>query len=91
MIEDEEMKLMGHYQKMGIQPFAVMRLLLTKEELRGFIKGNIIKYTMRSGKKPGQSAQDDLIKARDYANILVSKEYAWPYGGRFSVNDEDED
>ena len=90
MTENEEMKLMEHYQKMDIQPFAVMRLLLTKKELIGFIKGNIIKYTMRSGKKPGQSAQADLIKAKDYANILVSEEYDWPSGGRFAINDKDE-
>ena len=40
-----------HYKEMGVQPWAVMESVLTREEFIGFLKGNIIKYSMRNGKK----------------------------------------
>jgi|APGre2960657373_1045057.scaffolds.fasta_scaffold08736_5 hypothetical protein len=53
-----------HYKDMGMQPWAVMKAVLTPEEFRGFLKGNIIKYAMRQGKKAGS---DDTGKAQHYA------------------------
>jgi hypothetical protein len=55
-----------HYKDMGIQPWAVMEAVLTKEEFVGFLKGNVIKYAMRQGKKDS----DDANKARHYASKL---------------------
>lgn len=52
-----------HYKDMGIQPWAVMEAVLTPEEFAGFLKGNVIKYAMRQGKKDS----DDANKARHYA------------------------
>lgn len=52
-----------HYKDMGIQPWAVMEAVLTPEEFIGFLKGNVIKYAMRQGKKDS----DDANKARHYA------------------------
>lgn len=52
-----------HYKDMGIQPWAVMEAVLTPEEFRGFLRGNVIKYAMRQGKKDS----DDANKARHYA------------------------
>ena len=40
-----------HYKEMGVQPWAVMEAVLTHEEFVGFLKGNVIKYSMRNGKK----------------------------------------
>jgi hypothetical protein len=40
--------------------------VLTKEEFVGFLKGNVIKYAMRQGKKDS----DDANKARHYASKL---------------------
>lgn len=40
-----------HYKEMDPQPWEIMRALLTPEEFRGFLKGNMIKYAMRQGKK----------------------------------------
>jgi hypothetical protein len=40
-----------HYKEMGVQPWAVMEAVLTHEEFVGFLKGNVIKYSMRQGKK----------------------------------------
>jgi hypothetical protein len=56
-----------HYKDMGMQPWAVMEAVLTPEEFRGFLKGNVIKYAMRQGKKDS----DDSNKARHYAVKLA--------------------
>lgn len=56
-----------HYKEMGIQPWAVMEAVLTKEEFIGFLKGNVIKYAMRQGKKDS----DDANKAKHYAVKLA--------------------
>lgn len=58
----------SHYKDMAIQPIEVMREVLTKEEYIGFLKGNIIKYSMRAGKKEG--ASDDASKAAHYRLFL---------------------
>ena len=45
-----------HYKSMDVQPWHVMQTLLTPEEFRGFLKGNIIKYSMRQGRKDSPDA-----------------------------------
>ena len=59
----------SHYKDMPIQPWNVMQSVLTPAEFKGFLKGNIIKYAMRSGKKIG--ASDDSEKAKHYAQKLA--------------------
>jgi len=54
----------NHYRDMAIQPWTVMQAVLTEEEFIGFLKGNIIKYAMRQGRKLG--ASDDAEKAKHY-------------------------
>jgi hypothetical protein len=44
-----------------------MEAVLTPEEFRGFLKGNVIKYAMRAGRKPGS---DDGQKAMHYKQKL---------------------
>jgi hypothetical protein len=56
-----------HYKDMEMQPWTVMECVLSKEEFVGFLKGNIIKYAMRQGKKDGS---DDAGKARHYKQKL---------------------
>ena len=46
----------SHYKDMEVQPWAVMQTVLTTEEFIGFLKGNIIKYGMRQGKKDSPDA-----------------------------------
>jgi len=53
----------NHYKDMELQPWDVMENVLTSEEFEGFLKGNIIKYSLRAGKKEGS---DDAGKARHY-------------------------
>jgi hypothetical protein len=48
----DDMQVGGnHYKELDPQPWLVMQALLTPEEFRGFLKGNMIKYAMRQGKK----------------------------------------
>ena len=57
-----------HYTTMDIQPWEVMESVLTPEEFVGFLKGNVIKYAMRAGRKEGT---DDADKAIHYAKKLA--------------------
>jgi hypothetical protein len=57
-----------HYKTMPIQPWEVMEAVLTKEEFIGFLRGNVIKYSMRAGRKEGS---DDANKARHYMMKLA--------------------
>ena len=57
-----------HYKTMPMQPWEVMEAVLTPEEFRGFLKGNIVKYAMRAGKKEGS---DDAGKAQHYRQKLA--------------------
>ena len=63
----------NHYKEMPIQPWAVMESILSHEEFVGFLKGNIIKYSMRAGRKDGS---DDANKARHYMLKLEEIEHA---------------
>jgi hypothetical protein len=58
----------SHYKDMPLQPWDVMEVLLTHEEFVGFLKGNIVKYSLRSGRKEG--SYDDGDKARHYMQKL---------------------
>jgi hypothetical protein len=57
----------NHYKDMPVQPWAVMQAVLTRDEFLGFLKGNIIKYSMRAGRKDGS---DDAGKAKHYMQKL---------------------
>lgn len=62
-----EMQVGGtHYKDMGVQPWEVMEAVLTREEFLGFLKGNIIKYSMRQGRKDS----DDVNKCLHYIRKL---------------------
>lgn len=65
---DEKYQVGGtHYTDMPVQPWAVMQATLTPEEFRGFLKGNIIKYAMRQGRKQDS---DDANKCLHYVTKL---------------------
>ena len=76
---DEQQVNGRHYLDMQMQPWDVMQAVLTPEEFRGFLKGNVIKYAMRQGKKDGT---DDAGKAQHYAQKLAEIDaQAVPYIG----------
>ena len=69
----------SHYSAMvGFEPIEVMQQVMTYEELRGFLKGNIIKYSMRAGHKAGEDAAKDAAKAKRYAEWLSKLHYIDP-------------
>ena len=55
-----------HYKQMPIEPWEVMDAVLTTEEFIGFLKGNVLKYSLRAGRKQDS---DDANKARHYMQI----------------------
>ena len=57
-----------HYQT-DIQPIEVMQANMTHEELIGFLKGNIIKYVCRCGRKDAPSKE--AAKINQYSKWLV--------------------
>ena len=52
-----------HYVDMAVQPWTVMEVVLDRHEFLGYLKGCIIKYSMRQGKKEGS---DDGGKLAHY-------------------------
>ena len=57
-----------HYLACPIQPIDLVQYILTKEELIGFLKGNIIKYSLRAGHKG--DPEKDKAKALQYKKWL---------------------
>lgn len=66
MSADNEQVGGDHYKTMAMQPWEVMESVLTHQEFIGFLKGNIIKYAMRNGRKDS----DDAGKAKHYQKKL---------------------
>lgn len=64
----------SHYKALAIEPLEVMRGMMTKLEYKGFLKGNIIKYSIRQGNKKGESAEKDAAKCREYIRLLSELE-----------------
>lgn len=62
----EDVGEQAHYALLNIQPIEIMKANLTKEEYRGFLLGNIIKYSHR---KKGQDLKD-AQKIQIYAKWL---------------------
>lgn len=58
-----------HYRG-AVEPLEVMSRLLTKDEFIGFLKGNIIKYSYRAGRKQGESGEKDRNKFLVYSEWL---------------------
>lgn len=53
-----------HYNSLPIQPIQLMESVLTRAEFLGYLKGNMIKYAMRAGKK--DAMQKDVNKYEQY-------------------------
>ena len=59
----------AHYKVGGIETIDYIKAKLTPDEYRGYLKGNLLKYSSRIGHKG--AAQVDAAKAGWYANALV--------------------
>jgi hypothetical protein len=58
----------SHYTNGGIEFIEVLRAKLSADEFRGFLKGNVIKYTLRAEHKNGAQ---DYAKGAKYAQWLA--------------------
>lgn len=58
----------AHYNT-AVQPIEVMQANMSQEELIGFLRGNIIKYACRYGKK--DDVKKEAAKIKQYAEWLV--------------------
>jgi hypothetical protein len=77
-----------HYASMvGLEPIELMQLVLSPAEFIGFLKGNIIKYSMRAGKKQGEAAEKDIAKAKRYAQWLRKVN---PFDTQFLINPKED-
>ena len=59
-----------HYQHTLLQPLEIMQRIMAPEEFKGFLKGNILKYSIRGGNKQGEPVEKDLGKVETYSRWL---------------------
>lgn len=72
MQKEQDSNIPNHYK--GSENIDVIDFLyqqLPFEQFKGFMKGNMIKYPVRAGRKDDELA--DIKKARDYADRLIEK------------------
>lgn len=67
---NDYIKQPAHYTSGGIECIDYLRFTLPKEQFRGFLRGNIVKYMHRFDKKNGVQ---DLKKARQYLDWLIEE------------------
>lgn len=60
-----------HYRDAVVEPILVMQAFFSREELIGFLKGNILKYRLRAGHKgTANDMKADIDKIRVYEKWL---------------------
>ena len=66
---DDPVNHPSHYNHGELETITIIRMLLTEEEYRGYLKGNILKYRERAPYKG--NAEQDYAKARWYYDELM--------------------
>lgn len=57
-----------HYELWeGFEAIDIIKEVLTPEEFRGYLKGNVLKYRLRNGRKEGTN---DMFKEEHYRSLL---------------------
>lgn len=81
-VEEEEVSVKDmvnhpdHYTRTEREVIDTMRGAMTKEEFTGYLKGNILKYTLRMGLKDSVSQEAGKIKAyTDYLEMHLNDEW----------------
>lgn len=59
----------SYYDAGGIEVIDIIKAKLSKEGFKGYLQGNIIKYSCRAGHKAG-CFERDIEKIAAYANLL---------------------
>lgn len=74
-MSDAHSKQVGgeHYRSKKVQPWEAMESCMSREEFVGYLRGNVIKYTMRCNDKGGAQ---DLQKAQHYLEKLLETLHA---------------
>ena len=63
-----------HYEIFpGVEAIEVIAASMTKEEFRGYCKGNMLKYRLRAGNK--DPLEQDIAKANTYLELYAKYEY----------------
>jgi len=71
VVHEDKIDKPSHYQgRFGLEAIEVVRNFMTTEEIRGFYKGNVLKYILREAKKNGL---EDLKKARKNLDWLIEE------------------
>jgi hypothetical protein len=68
MRADQEQVGGNHYKDKTVTPWQTMESCMSKEEFVGYLRGNVIKYTMRCNDKGGI---EDLEKGAHYMKKLL--------------------
>ena len=63
-----EVETPEHYKFLGKQVIDFIESNCTPEEFRGYLKGNILKYRLRAGKK--DATEKDILKAIQYEKFF---------------------
>jgi hypothetical protein len=63
----------NHYKDLAIQPWHLMEDVLTREEFIGYLKGNLIKYAMRQGKKDSPDAEKYKHYVMKLSEVLLEQ------------------
>lgn len=79
MSNNDDFSTPSYYIEGSLSPLEVMQCVMTKEEIEGFLKGNIIKYSIRAGKKPDEPAEKDFKKAQHYRTLLTGFQQGLPF------------
>jgi len=58
-----------HYKTQTVQPWHVMASVLSHDEFVGYLKGNVIKYGMRQGRKDSPDADKCLHYQQKLAEV----------------------
>lgn len=72
-VNDGKPETSTHYMG-AVQPIELMLNALSRDEFIGFLRGNMIKYAFRAGRKAGESADKDRNKYLTYAKWLYTFE-----------------
>ncbi|RKX85198.1 MAG: hypothetical protein DRP57_04320 [Spirochaetes bacterium] len=59
----------SHYRLCGEDSMPLIEKILGTEGYLAFLKGNVLKYRIRCGKKKGQSIEKDVAKAMYYEEL----------------------
>lgn len=68
--DNDVVSLPGHYRQGGIECIEAIEASMTREEFKGYLKGNVQKYLWRYRYKG--KPKEDLRKAKWYLDRLLS-------------------